>query len=367
MSERIPQPCPKCGREKYFEGLCYWCGAEEERDQYIALSAEEVEEKRKYIAGHITEEDIFHNQFMPLFAYNGIDTSEIAKAAYDNDILYPYYIYRNAPAEVRDKMIERLKSDNEQQANALQCALSMIKDDNVVLESFLELENKPRQWRKRLHVDPSRYAEVGGWTFDKNGNRKELTFTYAYPLIKGDKSKDKAAIIGNIREEECPSCSAPLVDMLTIDGRDERLKFLGIAGIIKAKTCPNCCLYNFTFCKYTIDGESELMPFYERDDFFESENYWSDEDITELQNNSFVLGTEPVNEFFGCGDDITHMIGGMPDWVQDSEYLDCPCCNQKMKYFAQTHWDALGDLGEGTLFYQICTDCQIIGMVHQQT
>ena len=44
------------------------------------------------------------------------------------------------------------------------------------LAALLELERNPRAWRKKLHVDPSIYAECGGWTFDKEGRRRELVF-----------------------------------------------------------------------------------------------------------------------------------------------------------------------------------------------
>ena len=31
-----------------------------------------------------------------------------------------------------------------------------------------------------------------------------------------------------------------MVDMLVLDGRDERLKFLGLDGILTATCCPSC-------------------------------------------------------------------------------------------------------------------------------
>ena len=39
------------------------------------------------------------------------------------------------------------------------------------METLLELERNPRPWRKGLYVDPSSYAQIGGWTFDKEGQR----------------------------------------------------------------------------------------------------------------------------------------------------------------------------------------------------
>ena len=50
---------------------------------------------------------------------------------------------------------------------------------------LLELERNPRPWRKGLYVDPSSYAQIGGWTFDKEGHRTQLNFDTCYPMVKG--------------------------------------------------------------------------------------------------------------------------------------------------------------------------------------
>ena len=54
------------------------------------------------------------------------------------------------------------------------------------METLLELERNPRPWRKGLYVDPSSYAQIGGWTFDKEGQRIRLGFDTCYPMVKGD-------------------------------------------------------------------------------------------------------------------------------------------------------------------------------------
>lgn len=42
-------------------------------------------------------------------------------------------------------------------------------------------------------------------------------------------------------------------------------------------------------------------------------------------------------------------------------------CRKKMKYLAQIHWDTIMDCAEGTLYVEICPECRIITMFHQQT
>ena len=36
------------------------------------------------------------------------------------------------------------------------------------------------------------------------------------------------------REDTCPHCGGRMVDILVLDGRDERLRFLGLDGILTA-------------------------------------------------------------------------------------------------------------------------------------
>lgn len=360
MSERVPVPCTNCGRLKYFEGLCYWCRHEEERNEWLALSEEDIWKKIQYVIDNIKDKDIIYKEFNPLFYYRGINTAEIAKTAFEEEVFYPYTLYRDATSETVDKLINRMLAVNDR---VILCSLAMVKNDpgNKIFNTFYELENNRIEWR--LQIPPSSYSDLAGWTFDKKGTRIPLIYSQAYPLVKGDRSKDKAVVIGGRKDEQCSHCSCQLADLLTIDGRDERLHFLGINGVIKALACPNCSSIYTTYCKYTIDGESEVL---EVGGDHLDENYMDDEDLNEFENNTFVLSTKPVNLFYGCGDDITHMMGGMPNWVQDTEYLDCPCCNQNMKYFAQIQDYILGS-GDGTIFFEICTDCRIIAMVHQQT
>ena len=62
----------------------------------------------------------------------------------------------------------------------------------------------------------------------------------AYPMVKGAPGEATPVRIGRAREDTCPHCGGRMVDMLVLDGRDERLKFLGLDGILTATCCPNC-------------------------------------------------------------------------------------------------------------------------------
>ena len=64
------------------------------------------------------------------------------------------------------------------------------------METLLELERNPRPRRKGLYVDPSSYAQIGGWTFDKEGQRIRLGFDTCYPMVKGTTGEKSPVRIG---------------------------------------------------------------------------------------------------------------------------------------------------------------------------
>lgn len=280
-----------------------------------------------------------------------------------------YEIYYRAPADVRDGLISALlETDNSHEAGILMSCLAMQGDDKA-LETLLELERNPRPWRKGLYVDPSNYAQIGGWTFDKEGHRTQLNFDTCYPMVKGDPDEATPVRIGRAREDTCPHCGCQMVDMLVLDGRDERLKFLGLDGILTATCCPNCVgfLKGPAFNSFTLDGGAKVFPSELFDGAEKTDCYVRSEDYKALTENPFVLGKAPVPLFYGAGCEDVNTVGGFANWVQDAEYTTCPHCGKPMKYLAQIQWDTVMDGTEGTLYIEFCPECQIVSMQHQQT
>ena len=169
------------------------------------------------------------------------------------------------------------------------------------METLLELERNPRPWRKGLYVDPSSYAQIGGWTFDKEGQKIQLNFDTCYPMVKGTTGEKSPVCIGREREDTCPHCGGRMVDILVLDGRDERLKFLGLDGILTATCCPSCVgfLKGPAFNRFTLDGGVEVFPSELFDGAEKTDCYVSPEEYKALTENPFVLGEAPVPLFYG--------------------------------------------------------------------
>ena len=307
--------------------------------------------------------------FWQLLGYRDAITPEIQRAALAAGVFWPCEIYYHAPADVGEGLIHALLStEDSSEASNLMCCLAF-QGDGRALETLLELENHPRSWRKKLYVDPSIYAQCGGWTFNKKGQRTQLNFDTCFSFVKGAPGEVSPVRIGRAREDTCPHCGGRMADMLVLDGRDERLKFLGLDGILTATCCPNCVgfLKGPAFNRFTLDGGVEVFPSELFDGAGKMDCYVRPEDYRSLTENPFVLGGAPVPLFYGAACDDVNTVGGFANWVQDWEYTACPHCGKPMKYLAQIQWDTLMDGTEGTLYIEFCPDCQIVSMQHQQT
>ncbi len=365
--------CPICGTSLSYQGLCWKCKAEQERQEVLAWIPEQIREKQRSILKNVRAlenmSDPEFTAFWDLLSCHDAITSEMQQAALAAEVFWPGEIYYHAPADVRDGLIAALLATKDaDMASRLMCCLAMQGDDRA-LETLLELEQHPRPWRKKLYVDPSVYAQCGGWTFDKEGCRVQLNFDTCYSMVKGAPGETSPARIGRVREDTCPHCGGRMVDMLVLDGRDERLKFLGINGIITATCCPSCVgfLDGPAFNRFHLDGGVDVLPSKTFDGSEKMDCYIRSEDYDALIKNPFVLKKIPVSLFYGAACEDVNTIGGFANWVQDWEYIACPQCGKPMKYLAQIQWDTIIDGMEGTLYIEICLDCQIVAMLHQQT
>jgi hypothetical protein len=230
------------------------------------------------------------------------------------------------------------------------------------------LEKNPRKWAKKLHVPPSVYAWAGGWTFGGSGERIELNYDACFHVApaSGDTPADVAVSVAAPREDTCSHCGSRLIDILTLDGRDARLAFLGIGGVLRIPVCPMCAtMCERTIVRYTLDGDGapELVePFRDGDAGLDDEEY------KEMTSGKFMLAERPESLFFARGcDDSAVTVGGFAGWIQDFRYDACPDCGKTMRYLASVPWTALSDYCEGTLFLEICPDCRIVSAFHQQT
>ncbi len=61
-----------------------------------------------------------------------------------------------------------------------------------------------------------------------------------------------------------------------------------------------------------------------------------------------------------------HNAGSENAGNADCEIKHCPECGKPMKYLAQIQWDTVLEGMEGNAYIEICKDCRIIAILHQQ-
>ena len=373
--------CPKCGENTiYFDGICHSCSQRQRRDKILNLSADEVEAMILKIAERIDEIekwDEICNDFWALFSLLGIHDPRIARAAAAKEIYYPPELYFGAPDDVKDALIAKLNSledNSENVLNHLLCALAWQGGEQTA-ELFYELYKNPRPWRKKLYVGTEFYAKIGGWAFDETGERKSLVFDKCLTAVRikdgkrasqdanlsPNQNTDEPVQIGEPTGQKCEFCGCEMLDMLRLKAGEPRLAFLNLKHDAIFRCCPTCVGSVRYFCKRGTDGEIELS--HDGEGFDES--YFSQEDFARLCGMKFKLGGE-VSPFYSCFSELDTTVGGYPQWVQDAEYLTCPSCGGTMKHLAQIPFGEMIE-DEGVIYVQICEKCEVLGGCFQCT
>ena len=182
--------CPKCGENTiYFDGICHSCSQRQRWDEILNLSADEVEAMILKIAGRIDEIekwDEIYNDFWALFSLLGIHDPRIARAAAAAEIYCPPELYFGAPKDVRDALIAKLDSLQDNAKNTLNdvlCALAWQGDEQTT-QLFYELYQNPKPWRQKLYAGTEIYAQIGGWSFDRMGEHKSLVFNKCLAAVR---------------------------------------------------------------------------------------------------------------------------------------------------------------------------------------
>lgn len=286
-----------------------------------------------------------------------IKSPEFAKAALKANIFYPSILYQDAAPETRDQLIYLLDQEqiNQSDVNNGLLALAMIGDEKVV-EYFKKWEENPPIWRKDLFTGPYGYAMEGNWCIE-DGQKKSLIYNTCYAIEQVDTCLPNENIFGGASKDICPYCGSNYINMLVIDGKDERLAFLGLHGKIKIKYCDSCLPWEeFLYCKYEEDQESTVIH------HTNGCGEFCEEEMINKQK-PFIISKKPVSNHY-CDPFDKCAIGGAPSFVDDAKFASCPNCGKRMKHLAQ--------LGEewttcGTEYIQICTDCKIAAVTYQQT
>ena len=106
--------CPSCGTPLGYQGLCWKCKCEQERQAALAWTLEQIAEKQRNLIQNIQRladmEDPEFTDFWQLLGCRDAIHPEIQRAALAAEVFWPSELYYRAPEDVRDGLIHALLS-----------------------------------------------------------------------------------------------------------------------------------------------------------------------------------------------------------------------------------------------------------------
>lgn len=308
------------------------------------------------------EEDRAEKLARLLAAFTTADLGSLQRAWLAHDSYHPGILFRGAGADLRDALLSRI-DDHENRHHILD-ALAWIGDDAVVAR-FASWRSNPPAWRSAMYVPPEDYAHNAGWELDASGRRRNLTAGAALPLVPAKKAAPPVYSMERATAR-CPWCKSRLTHLFRIDARDPRLSFLGInRDLLELTTCTWCVsIEGPIFMKLDAKGTPTWHP----------ANRRAPGPATPPEPSGprrpLVAAAETRGRFRAADTSLPvtfTQLGGLPAWVQNTEYLRCPDCMQTMPFLAQLAHDEVVEDTEGTFYAFYCRECAVTGTVYQQT
>lgn len=345
--KREARLCPNClERTIYFEGICFDCRSEKELHYW---QTQQPTQLIKQFAHQLEDDDL-----LTALAVQGNIPYPLQLAGVQQQFYEQELLYWHADDAIVNELIAQLFTTTQLDIGAaLLCCLAFTQHPKVP-EAFARLETYQPLWITQLYITPSAYAQVAGW-YSHHGTCKKLHYEDCY-VFERKQTNTPIATIFTKAEGNCPSCHSPLTMVLSIDNRQQQLPFLQ-QGWLNVTTCLQCvCYEEAIFNDYSLDGTTTIRPFQG-----ETSPYTYEDDLS----HAYQLNIIPKPATFGLTPYDLSFIGGLPHWVQDFHFPNCPHCQQPMTFLAQADQNILQ--AEGVIYMMICEEDRITACTYQQT
>ncbi|MNW28797.1 hypothetical protein D3C74_56350 [compost metagenome] len=382
---------------------------------YVSLSIAEQERMLEYAMDQLREgdQDICREVLTSLVCYNELQLTEYLLELLEHEIYYPAMLYKDASPELREQLIQRVETDEENR-NHLLMILAWIGDD-VIVKQFKRWSEEAPSWSDSLYVRVQDYAKTADWELTDTGERRDLYRSPSYAMITdGDHShgeleagvyqrsdglpgkhsdlwsehQNQEQYQGSSYEpsydqsqkpfrlltpatDSCPWCGVRLTHLVDMEANHPSLGGMSWNGVrLKVKTCILCSCYTTVYMDIAADGEPKWSISNERPDYL-PELQAEDFDQGYLAAGSpYRLAEQPRPALHGSEwtlEPSLSQMGGHPAWIQDAYYPECPCCSKSMLHIGQIDWAAIERLGEGIYYMYACEDCCKTAVTFQQT
>ncbi|NFG24335.1 hypothetical protein FDF11_11650 [Clostridium botulinum] len=354
--------------KKYDPLIKYIDYSKTKEEMYDILSTNDIEKLKKYAMElYKNNNDEWEQILLHLVCFTGANIDECLKILIDDCKIYEPSLFKNASDDIAKLLIEKLEcKDDRVSINHILISLAMIGNHRVV-EAFNEWKKNEPEFSKDLYCKPYEYALEGGWILDSEGKRKNLYYKKSYGIKEGIPKKEDSAKFFEKHNEKCQWCKRKLTSLFTIDLHNEDMAFLGFKeDKISISTCENCTCYGFIYTNIDEEGNAIWSEYNIKPEYLyvpdEVEEFNYDKEI--YIDNNVKTENYAANQFL---DVKFTKIGGMPTWIQDAEYPQCPKCGEKMMFVGQVSMEDLEEYGEGIYYGFICNECKIAATGYQQT
>jgi len=338
-------------------------------DIYSQLSKHEEKHLIAYVERQLllNNVDVVESIGLELAAFRGADLSIVHKTMLETHEYYPCQLFKNANSETVNTLLSRLETDDVERGNIL-LSLAWAGTPAVILK-FSEWALNPPAWSKDLYIPVHEYAKDAGWILANDLKKRTLYLDKCYSLIPNTGSiNDEFLNTCVISEKSCHWCNRKLTHLLEINLKNTLYDFLSISGErLVIATCDTCSSYSDSiFMDITNNGNAEWSKYNKKPGYLPEDSA----DWEYMPTNCLNISNKPravdyaANMFLPT---TFSQIGGMPTWIQDFAYPDCPKCNETMVFLAQISNEDIVEYGEGIFYNYICPMCNITATNYQQT
>jgi hypothetical protein len=275
----------------------------------------------------------------------------------DRGLLWPSVLFVNADEALVREIITRIDGGDERLGHLL-LILAEVRGEPAAA-AFRRWQETPPPGMDRLHIDALAYAREGGWDLRPDGTNHVLYGPVAYELHMKDVERKNDS-----DGEACPWCESPIWTVIDLDTADpdvaRALAHTGWAGRLRVTTCFLCTNYTTLFTDVTPAGGSVWSACNERPDYLRTS---AEEPPPMLPELGPPRATPRLASAWEAGGST---LGGVPDWIQDAAYPECPVCTMTMDYVGLVGGADLG-WGEGADYIFVHSSCGIAAVAYQQS